>query len=98
MEKRVAHYHLSEVQALLAEGKVRATTTALAGAAALEIDFQGMKAVVAGLTALAFYKSMTAYNDHRTWHDVYHAAVGDDEIYIELTIIDGVLIVSFKEL
>ncbi len=30
-------------------------------------------AVVQGLTALDFYKSMTTNADHRMWQDVYHS-------------------------
>jgi hypothetical protein len=29
---------------------------------------------------------------------VYHAQIADDEIYLKLTVIDDVLVVSFKEL
>lgn len=98
MEKRIAHYHLTMVHALLAEGKVGATGAALAGAAALDVDFEGMKVAVAALTVRNFYKSMTTHADHRIWQDVYHTAVGDAEVYVKLTVVDGVLIVSFKEL
>lgn len=51
------------------------------------------------LTASHFYKSMTAHADPRIWQDVYrtHTAHGD-EVYLKLTVLDDVLIVSFKEL
>ncbi len=33
------------------------------------------------------------------WQDVYHARTeNNDEVYLKLTVIDSVLIVSFKEL
>lgn len=41
---------------------------------------------------------MTTHADHRIWQDVYHAKVADNEVYLKLTVIDDVLIVSFKEL
>jgi motility quorum-sensing regulator / GCU-specific mRNA interferase toxin len=41
---------------------------------------------------------MTTYADHRIWQDVYHAKAPMGEIYVKLTVIDDVLIVSFKEL
>jgi len=42
---------------------------------------------------------MTTHADHRIWQDVYHAKVANgDEVYLKLTVIDDVLIVSFKEL
>jgi motility quorum-sensing regulator/GCU-specific mRNA interferase toxin len=46
-----------------------------------------------------FYKSMTTHADHRIWQDVYHAKIASRaEAYLKLTVIDDVLIVSFKEL
>jgi motility quorum-sensing regulator / GCU-specific mRNA interferase toxin len=50
---------------------VRATLTAQQGAAALELDFDAMLAVVHALTTADFYKSMTTHADHRVWQDVY---------------------------
>lgn len=51
------------------------------------------------LTSSNFHKSMTAYADHRIWQDVYHATTASgDAVYVKLTVIDDVLIVSFKEL
>jgi motility quorum-sensing regulator/GCU-specific mRNA interferase toxin len=42
---------------------------------------------------------MTTHTDHRIWQDVYHAkTTGGDEVYLKLTVIGDVLIVSFKEL
>lgn len=42
---------------------------------------------------------MTTHADHRIWQDVYHAkTVNDADVYLKLTVIDDVLIVSFKEL
>jgi motility quorum-sensing regulator/GCU-specific mRNA interferase toxin len=42
MEKRIAHYKLDIVKTMVAAGKVRSTLSALAGAAALGFDFEGM--------------------------------------------------------
>ncbi len=51
------------------------------------------------LTSVHFYKSMTTYADHRIWQDVYRTKISSgDEVYLKLTVIDDVLIVSFKEL
>jgi motility quorum-sensing regulator/GCU-specific mRNA interferase toxin len=58
-----------------------------------------MCAVVMSLTTADFYKSMTTYADHRIWQDVYHAQISDGNVaYLKLTVIDDVVIVSFKEL
>ena len=50
------------------------------------------------LTVTDFYKSMTTYGDHTIWQDVYRPKTKAGEVYLKLTVIDDVLIVSFKEL
>ena len=97
MEKRTAHYELSTVKALLEAGKVSTTVSALAGAAALGLDFRDMVGVMKTLTPLDFYKSMTTHADHRVWQDVYRPRTRVGEIYLKLTVLEDVLIVSFKE-
>ena len=54
--------------------------------------------VVTALTLNDFYKSMTKRTDHKVWQDVYHPTTKAGVIYLKLTVIDDVLIVSFKEL
>lgn len=100
MEKGTAHNKLPLVKELVTSGKVKATGAAYNGARELGInDLQGMCKVILGLTSSDFYKSMTTHHDHRIWQDVYHARTADgEEVYLKLTVIDGVLIVSFKEL
>lgn len=98
MEKRSPHCQLSVVKVLIEEGKVRSTFSALAGGAALGFDFQGIVAVVLALTPKDFYKSMTTHADHRVWQDVYRPTTPAGEVYLKLTVIQDVLIVSFKEL
>jgi motility quorum-sensing regulator / GCU-specific mRNA interferase toxin len=98
MEKWVPHCRLSVVKALVEAGKVRATFTALTGGAALGLDFEGMVDVVKALTPQDFHKSMTTHADHRIWQDVYRPMTEFGEVYLKLTVIDDVLIVSFKEL
>ncbi len=98
MEKHRPHYQLSVVKALVISGRVRATLSALSGAAALGIGFDEMLNVVMALCPRDFYKSMTTQADHRVWQDVYRPATKVGRVYLKLTVIDGVLIVSFKEL
>jgi motility quorum-sensing regulator/GCU-specific mRNA interferase toxin len=50
------------------------------------------------LTAADFYKSMTTHADHTVWQDVYRPSTQGGDVYLKLTVIDDVLIVSFKEL
>jgi motility quorum-sensing regulator/GCU-specific mRNA interferase toxin len=98
MEKRTPHCQLAKVKALVRDGKVRSTRSALTGAATLGLDFSEMLVVVSELTMKDFYKSMTTYADHRVWQDVYRPTTKVGEVYLKLTVIDDVLIVSFKEL
>jgi motility quorum-sensing regulator / GCU-specific mRNA interferase toxin len=100
VEKSTPHCKLSVVKALVEAGTVRATASAYQGALALGIeDLAGMCAVVLSLSTSDFHKSMTTHADHRIWQDVYHAKTTSGEaVYLKLTVIDDVLIVSFKEL
>ena len=98
MEKRTPHCPLSVVKTLIDAGKVRTTQSARSGAAALDLDYRGMLAVIQALTPGDFYKSMTSHADHRLWQDVYRPTTEVGDIYLKLTVIDDVLIVSFKEL
>ena len=98
MEKRTPHCPLSVVKTLIDAGKVRTTQSARSGAAALDLDYRGMLAVIQALSPGDFYKSMTTHADHRLWQDVYRPTTEVGDIYLKLTVIDDVLIVSFKEL
>jgi motility quorum-sensing regulator / GCU-specific mRNA interferase toxin len=98
MEKRKPHCALIVVHRLVAAGKVRATGSALADAARLDVDFAGMISAVNALTIAHFYKSMTTHADHKIWQDVYQTRVGAESVYLKLTVVADVLIVSFKEL
>ena len=98
MEKGSPHCKLSLVKALIEAGKVRFTMSALAGGAALGLDFGGIIGVIQAMTTADFYKSMTTHADHRVWQDVYRPSTPVGEVYLKLTVIDDVLIVSFKEL
>ena len=55
-------------------------------------------AVILALTPTDFYKFMTTHADHTVWQDVYRPTTNAGEIYLKLTVINEVLIVSFKEL
>jgi motility quorum-sensing regulator/GCU-specific mRNA interferase toxin len=98
MEKRTPHCPLCVVKTLIEAGRVRTTQSARSGAAALDLDYRGMLAVIQALTPGDFYKSMTTHADHRLWQDVYRPTTEVGDIYLKLTVIDDVLIVSFKEL
>lgn len=100
MEKQTPHRKLPIIKALIAAGQVKATATAYDGARKLGIEtLDGMCAVVLAPTPVNFYKSMTTYADPRLWQDVYHGKAPNGQgVYLKLTVVDDVLIVSFKEL
>lgn len=98
MEKATPHCKLAVVKAIVDAGQVRTTRGAREGAVALGLDFEGMLSVLTALTAADFYKSMTTHADHRVWQDVYRPMTPVGEVYLKLTVVDDVLIVSFKEL
>ncbi len=98
MEKRTPHCKLSIVHTLLAQGAVRVTRTAREGATALGFTEQDMYDVVRSLSSGDFYKSMTTHADHTIWQDVYRPQTRAGSVYLKLTVIEDVLIVSFKEL
>lgn len=100
MEKHTPHFSLVQVKSLIAAHKVRATVTASDCAATLGVmGLRGMCDVVLSLTHANFYKSMTSNANHRSWQDVYHGKTPDGVgLYIKLTVVEHVLILSFKEL
>jgi motility quorum-sensing regulator/GCU-specific mRNA interferase toxin len=57
-----------------------------------------MLKVIGSLTRRNFYKSMTAYADHRIWQDVYHAPTPvKKEAYIKITLRGSAPVIQFKE-
>ena len=98
MEKQTPHCKLAIVKSLVEAGKVRTTHVARAGANDLGLGFPDMLNVVVNLTPADFYKSMTTHADHTVWQDVYRPSTQVADVYLKLTVIDDVLIVSFKEL
>ena len=77
---------------------MRATRSARLGATELGLELADMLAVIMALTAVDFHKSMTTHADHTIWQDVYRPSTHAGDVYLKLTVIDDVLIVSFKEL
>lgn len=98
MEKRTPHCSLERVRALIAVGRVSPTGNALRGAQTLGMDYFGMLEVIMSLQRSDFYKSMTSHVDHRIWQDVYRPVTAVGCVYLKLSVVDDVLIVSFKEL
>ncbi len=98
MEKRKPHCKLSIVKSLIEEGSVRSTHSARHGAVSLGINFNDMCNIVNSLTSADFYKSMTTYSDHTIWQDVYRPSTVVGDLYLKFSVINDVVIISFKEL
>ncbi|WP_347554945.1 type II toxin-antitoxin system MqsR family toxin [Robbsia sp. KACC 23696] len=98
MEKSAPHCKLSVIKVLVEAGNVRTTHSARAGANALGLSLSDMLDIVLALTSADFFKSMTTYADHTVWQDVYRPRTPVGDVYLKLTVVADVLIVSFKEL
>jgi motility quorum-sensing regulator/GCU-specific mRNA interferase toxin len=98
MEKRTPHNRLNEIKQLLLDGRLRCTKAAAQGANALGFKTSDIAGVVSDLERKDFYKSMTSYGDHTIWQDVYRARTLRGQVYLKLSVVDDVLVVSFKEL
>jgi motility quorum-sensing regulator / GCU-specific mRNA interferase toxin len=97
LEKRKAHYPLADVRRLVEERRAGFTKTALEDGTAMGFDAEEMLQVVAKLKAKDLHKSMTTHRDHKLWQDVYHADTEHGVAYVKLTVVEDLLIVSFKE-
>ena len=62
------------------------------------LGLSDMLGIVLALTLADFYKSMTTHADHAVWQDVYRPSTKAGDVYLKLTVVNDVLIVSFKEL
>ncbi|MFC7422053.1 type II toxin-antitoxin system MqsR family toxin [Iodobacter arcticus] len=98
MEKRTPHCKLPIVKTLIVDGRYRMTQSAKIGAAAMGLDVAEMLAIIVALEATDFYKSMTTHADHTIWQDVYRPSTPVGDVYLKLTVVDDLLVVSFKEL
>jgi len=98
MEKRKPHYLLKAIQAQMNTlDAMNLTLSARAGIRAAGMAQADALTVVQGLTAVAFYKSMTSNADHRVWQDVYHAEWEGVALYIKFQQAGEYFVISFKE-
>lgn len=98
MEKYTPHTSLSVIKKLIAEKEISFTHSSIKCASALGMAINDIEEVALNLTAQDFYKSMTSNQDHKIWQEVYRPSTRFGELYFKLTITDGVLVVSCKEL
>jgi motility quorum-sensing regulator/GCU-specific mRNA interferase toxin len=100
MEKRKPTYDLDAFRATFASvDRLRATGTALKGAATLGFDRTDIVATIQTMRRSHFYKSMTSHADHRIWQDVYHVPSPMGVLYVKFTAdtVTEFLLLSFKE-
>ncbi|MFJ2714664.1 type II toxin-antitoxin system MqsR family toxin [Pseudomonas sp. NPDC087346] len=100
MEKNTPHYDLAVIKAEVRRLGWRAFTRSSAESGdVLGFSIREMQEIVYELQNRMLYKSMTSYDDHRVWQDVYHTHSQDLEIYIKVTYrpAGGAPVISFKE-
>lgn len=100
MEKRLAHYDLKIIIAIVKQRRAAVfTKTAIDGGRRMDLTVGEMVDVICGLNAKCLYKSMTTHGDTTVWQDVYHADTPGGRAYIKLTLrTNGALVIQFKEL
>lgn len=99
-EKRKPSHDLGEFKRVCGDPRTLAiTTSANEDALSLGFDRFEIAVVIRGIDHSMFVKSMTSYEDHRRWQDVYLVPTGDLVIYLKFTddSVAGFRILSFKE-
>ncbi len=99
-EKRQPTYDLRAFKAAVSSvERLAVTGTALQSAAALGFGRTEIVETIQTMLREHFYKSMTAYADHRLWQDVYHVPSAVGVLYIKFTadVLTKFLLLSFKE-
>lgn len=98
MEKNIPHYPLHQVKQFAIEGQIRYTVSALNSANLFGLGPEDITEIVKQLKPKQFYKSMTTHANHTIWQDVYHPEHALGTFYLKLTLLDNLMIISFKEL
>ena len=99
-EKRRPTYDLAAFKAAFNEvGKLKVTGTALRSAASLGFGRTEIVTTIQTMRRDHFFKSMTAFADHRLWQDVYHVPSPVGTLYVKFTadVVTEFLLLSFKE-
>ncbi len=98
-EKRKPTYDLEAFKtAFSSVEKLAITTTARRSAAALGFSSAEIVATLQAMKRKHFYKSMTAFANHRLWQDVYHVPSPVGVLYVKFTsdAVTEFLLLSFK--
>ncbi len=100
IEKRRPTYDLDAFKAAFNRvEKIAITGTALRSAVAIGFGRAEIVTTIQTMQRRHFYKSMTAFTDHRLWQDVYHVPTSAGVLYIKFTTdaVTEFLLLSFKE-
>ncbi len=81
------------------QSKFEIKHSALLGAAALGFGRAEIHEAIQSMQKKHFYKSMTSYQNHRLWQDVYHVPYQGMLLYVKFTqgTITDFALLSFKE-
>ena len=99
-EKRKPTYDLEAFKTAFNRAEnIFITGTALRNASALGLGRDEILETVQLMQRKHFYKSMTAFADHRLWQDVYHVPTPAGVLYVKFTsdAVTEFLLLSFKE-
>ncbi len=95
MDKYTPTYNLDSFK----KSKYGIKQSALFGAAAMGFELKDILQAVDSMLPEHFYKSMTSYQNHQIWQDVYHVPYKGYLIYIKF--VQGTItefdLISFKE-
>jgi motility quorum-sensing regulator/GCU-specific mRNA interferase toxin len=100
LEKRKPSFDLERFKAVCGDPRtLRLSVTANQSALALGFDYGGVAALVRTMRSSMFYKSMTSYENHRKWQDVYHVPSEAGLLYLKFTddTVSEFFVLSFKE-
>lgn len=91
-------YDLERIKALVAEGQLVITLSALRGARFIGMDEEAIVDVVLALQSADFYKTMPAEKLPGLWQDVYRPNFYGFDLYVKLQITGQAVVISFKRL
>jgi len=82
MEKYTPHYDLAVIKADVRRlGRKAFTNTAERTGHEMGLNIEDMQEAIFELQTRMLYKSMTTYEDHRVWQDVYHQFTRSGDLY-----------------
>jgi len=100
MEKRKPSFDLERIKSAFASiDDLNVTGSAVRSAAKLGFGRREIVQTIQTMQRRQFIKSMTSYNNHRIWQDVYHVPCEAGLLYVKFSegVISEFLLLSFKE-